>query len=91
LPNKTNWIRPWSIKKRNPSRAPSSVTSGSICSAALGYGLIVLPLAGYYRRSTEAICAFTLALVATTCISALVPAIGVYGMLDLYACDFPNI
>jgi hypothetical protein len=51
----------------------------------------VLPLAGYYRRSTEAICAFTLALVATTCISALVPAIGVYGMLDLYACDFPNI
>jgi hypothetical protein len=96
LPNKTNWIRPWSIKKRNPSRAPSSVTSGSICSAALGYGLIVLPLAGYYRRSTKAICAFTLALVATTCISALVPAIGVYGML---ACtpaifptsDFPNI
>jgi hypothetical protein len=64
---------------------------------AVGYArqilgiMIVLPLAGYYRRSAEAICAFTLALVATTCISALVPAIGVYGMLDLHASDFRNI
>ena len=75
----------------NQEAQPVPRAVGSICSAALGYGLIVLPLAGYYRRSTKAICAFTLALVATTCISALVPAIGVYGMLDLYACDFPNI
>jgi hypothetical protein len=53
--------------------------------------MIVLPLAGYYRRSAAAICAFTLALVATTCISAMVPAIGVYGVLGLHASDFPNI
>jgi membrane-associated phospholipid phosphatase len=69
---------------------PLAIGYRSIAWQILGI-IIVLPLAGYYRRSAEAICAFTLALVATTCISALVPAIGVYGMLDLCASDFPNI
>lgn len=50
---------------------------------------VVLPFAGCYRRSGEAICAFALALLVTTCISALVPAIGVYGVLGLNASDFP--
>jgi PAP2 superfamily protein len=70
--------------------APLAIGYRSIAWQILGI-MIVLPLAGYYRRSAEAICAFTLALVATNCISALVPAIGVYGMLGLHASDFPNI
>ena len=65
---------------------------------AAGYGSItwqvcgimfLLPLAGYYRRTGEAICAFALALFATTFISAIVPAMGVYGTLGLTASDFP--
>ena len=52
--------------------------------------IIVLPLAGHYRRTGEAICAFALALIVTTCISVLVPAIGVYGELGLTASDFPT-
>lgn len=51
--------------------------------------MFVLPLAGYYRRTGEAICAFALALFATTFISAIVPAIRVYGTLGLTASDFP--
>jgi PAP2 superfamily len=51
--------------------------------------MFVLPLAGNYRRTGEAICAFALALFATTFISAMVPAIGVYGELGLTASDFP--
>jgi membrane-associated phospholipid phosphatase len=70
--------------------APLAIGYRSIGWQILGI-MIMLPLAGHYRRSAEAICAFTLALVATTCISALVPAIGVYGMLGLHASDFPNI
>jgi hypothetical protein len=69
---------------------PLAIGYRSIAWQILGI-MIVLPLAGYYRRRAEAICAFTLALVATTCTSALVPAIGVYGMLGLHASDFPNI
>jgi uncharacterized membrane protein YiaA len=53
--------------------------------------VIALPLAGYYRRTGEFICAFTLALIATTCISTLIPATGIYGAMGLLAADFPNI
>lgn len=53
--------------------------------------VVALPLAGHYRRTSEYICAFMLALIATTCISALVPAIGVYSVMGLAASDFPNI
>lgn len=52
--------------------------------------ILILPLAGHYRRTGETICAFALALIATTCISAIIPAIGVYGTLGLQASDFPN-
>jgi hypothetical protein len=52
--------------------------------------IIALPLAGQFRRTGEAICAFALALAATTLISVFVPAIGVYGALGLQASDFPN-
>jgi hypothetical protein len=50
---------------------------------------LALPLAGCYRRTGHAICAFSLALVATICISVFVPAIGVYGQLGLKPSDFP--
>jgi hypothetical protein len=53
--------------------------------------VIALPLAGYYQRTGEFICAFMLALVATTCISTLLPATGIYGTMGLVAADFPNI
>jgi hypothetical protein len=53
--------------------------------------VIALPLAGHCRRAGEFICAFTLALMATTCISTLIPATGVYGTIGLVAADFPNI
>jgi PAP2 superfamily len=53
--------------------------------------VVILPLAGYYRRVAEFICAFAIALLATICISTLVPAIGTYGALGLVASDFPNI
>jgi hypothetical protein len=52
--------------------------------------VIVIPVAGFYRRTGEAICAYILALLATTGISMLVPAIGVYGTLGLEASDFPQ-
>ena len=51
---------------------------------------LVLPLTGCYQRGAEAICAYILALLVTTCISAFVPAIGVYHVLGLQASDFPN-
>lgn len=51
--------------------------------------MLVLPIAGLYRRTAEAVCALLIALAATTLISALVPAIGVYGTLGLHPSDFP--
>jgi hypothetical protein len=53
--------------------------------------VVALPLAGHYTRTGQFICAFALALIAATCISTLVPAIGVYGAMGLTASDFPNI
>jgi membrane-associated phospholipid phosphatase len=52
--------------------------------------VLLLPLTGCYRRGAEAVCAYILALFATTCISAFVPAIGVYHALGLQASDFPH-
>ena len=37
------------------------------------------------------ICAFLFALAATSCISALIPATGVYGALGLVPADYPNL
>jgi hypothetical protein len=51
---------------------------------------LVLPLLGRCRRAAEAMCAFILSLLATTCISALVPAIGVYDVLQLSPTDYPH-
>jgi PAP2 superfamily len=51
---------------------------------------VVLPLLGHYRRIGEAVCAFILSLLVTTCISALVPAIGVYDLLHLTPADYPS-
>jgi len=53
--------------------------------------IIVLPLAGHYRRTAEFACAFMVSLIATTVISTLVPATGVYGTIGLVRADFPNI
>lgn len=52
---------------------------------------IALPLFGHYRRAGEAVFAFTLSLLMTTCISVLVPAIGVYDTLGLTPADHPHI
>jgi hypothetical protein len=54
--------------------------------AAMG---AIRPLGGNCRRSAEAICGLALALLATTCISTLIPVIGVYDTLGLKASDFP--
>jgi hypothetical protein len=53
--------------------------------------VIALPLAGHHQRVGEFICAFMLALIATTCVSTLLPATGIYGTMGLVAADFPNI
>jgi hypothetical protein len=53
--------------------------------------VVALPLLGHYTRTGQFICAFALALIAATCISTLVPAIGVYGAMGLNESDFPNI
>jgi hypothetical protein len=53
--------------------------------------VVALPLLGHYRRAAEFVCAFALALIATTVISTLIPAIGTYGVLGLVPSDYPNI
>jgi hypothetical protein len=53
--------------------------------------VIALPLAGYHQRAGEFILTFMLALIATTCISTLIPATGIYGTMGLVAADYPNI
>jgi membrane-associated phospholipid phosphatase len=53
--------------------------------------VLLLPLTGCYRRVAETVCAVTLAILATTLIAALIPAIGVYGALGLQASDFPQL
>ncbi len=65
-----------------------------------GYGMIrwpifaipvVLAAAHRYRRIAEFTLAFALALIATTIISALVPAIGVYQQIGLDPAQLPNL
>jgi hypothetical protein len=51
---------------------------------------VVLGAARRYRRLQEFILAFALALLATTVISTLVPAIGVYDQIGLKLSDYPN-
>ncbi|MGY8666632.1 phosphatase PAP2 family protein [Bradyrhizobium sp. UFLA05-109] len=53
--------------------------------------VVFLPLMGCERRTAEFIMAFAIALVATTVISTLLPATGVYGTLGLREEEFPNI
>jgi hypothetical protein len=52
--------------------------------------VIVLPLAGRYLRTSKYVLALLLALIATTCISMIVPAIGAYGAIGLVPSDYPN-
>jgi PAP2 superfamily protein len=52
---------------------------------------VVLAMTGRFRRLQEFTLAFALALIMTTVISALVPAIGVYQQLGLTAADYPNL
>ena len=51
---------------------------------------ILLPMLGLYRRIGKAVCAFILSLIATTFISSIVPAIGVYDSLNLSPIDYPH-
>ncbi|MDE2380310.1 phosphatase PAP2 family protein [Bradyrhizobium sp.] len=53
--------------------------------------VVFLPLLGRGRRTAEFILCFAVALIATTIISTLIPATGVYGELGLTETDFPNI
>jgi membrane-associated phospholipid phosphatase len=66
----------------------------------IAYGSIVwqnlfvvtfLPLIGFHRRAAEFILGFAIALIATTIISTLLPATGVYGTLGLKPEEFPNV
>jgi hypothetical protein len=52
---------------------------------------VVLAMAGKFRRLQEFTLAFSLALIVTTIVSALVPAIGTYYQLGLSAADYPNL
>ena len=52
---------------------------------------VVLAMAGKFRRLQEFTFAFSLALIVTTIVSALVPAIGTYYQLGLSAADYPNL
>jgi hypothetical protein len=52
---------------------------------------VVLAMTGRFRHLQEFTFAFALALIITTMISALVPAIGVYQQLGLTAADYPNL
>jgi hypothetical protein len=52
---------------------------------------VVLAMAGRFRRLQEFTLAFSLALIVTTIVSALVPAIGTYYQLGLTAADYPNL
>ncbi len=52
---------------------------------------VVLAMTGRFRRLQEFTLAFSLALIVTTVISAMVPAIGVFQQLGLTAADYPNL
>ena len=52
---------------------------------------VVLAMAGKFRRLQQFTLAFSLALIVTTIVSALVPAIGTYYQLGLSAADYPNL
>lgn len=78
------------------------VNAHPVLAAWLGYGYsmirwqvfavpVVLAAKGLYQRIAEFIFAFALALIATTIISALVPAIGVYQQIGLDPASLPNI
>jgi hypothetical protein len=52
---------------------------------------VVLAAAGKFRRLQEYVLAFLIALIATTIVSTMVPAIGVYQELGLSVTDFQNL
>ena len=78
------------LTNRHPEIISPLAYSYSSINLQLFIGAPILPLAGCYRRCAETLCALMLAVLATTVISALVPAIGVYGALGLHASDFPH-
>jgi len=78
------------------------VNDHPVLAAWLGYGYnmirwqvfavpVVLAAKGLYRRIAEFTFAFGLALIATTIIAALVPAIGVYQEIGLDPASLPNL
>ncbi|MHC2409474.1 hypothetical protein ACVJGC_002065 [Bradyrhizobium diazoefficiens] len=73
---------------RHPELIPVLARSYTSITLQMILLVLVLPLAGCYRRAAEALCAYFLALLATTFISVFVPAIGVYHVLELQASDF---
>jgi hypothetical protein len=53
--------------------------------------VVALPLFGHHRRAAEFICALSIALIITTIVSMVIPAMGVFGALGLTPADHPNI
>jgi hypothetical protein len=76
---------------RHRELVPPLAYSYSSIGTQLLIATLVLPLVGHYRRSAEMLCAYVLAILVTTIVSALVPAIGVYGALGLQPSDFPQL
>jgi hypothetical protein len=52
--------------------------------------VVVLSLAGRYLQTGKFVLAFLIALLATTCITVLVPAIGAYGVAGVLPSDYSN-
>jgi PAP2 superfamily len=51
---------------------------------------VLLPLTGHHLHASKYILVFLIALIATTVISLVVPAIGTYGAVGLVPSDYPN-
>lgn len=79
------------LTSRHRELIPPLAHSYSSIGPQLLVATLALPLVGRYRRGAEMLCAYMLAILATTIVSALVPAIGVYGALGLHASDFPQL
>ncbi len=79
------------LTNRHRELIPPLASSYNSIGPQLLTATLLLPLVGYYRRSGEMLCAYLLAVLVTTIISTLVPAIGVYGELGLHPSDFPQI
>ncbi|MET4021048.1 phosphatase PAP2 family protein [Bradyrhizobium sp. S3.2.12] len=78
------------VNDQLPLRWAFTQTYGSIHRQLLIL-MFILPLFGHHRRAAEFAFGFAIALIATTIISTLVPAIGAYHAVGIVPADHPNI